>query len=143
MRENRLYNLNSDIKYQDIVHKFKLENRYDISLDSEHFLITNLTFSHYIMWLDIVKRKEELKKNKIIDSIISNTNKLNEPDLLFDSDKDELEDYNNFSAPLPYDSTQLKAVMDSAQGRSFILDGPPGTGKSQTECRGASAVQSI
>nr|MCR5350437.1 DUF4011 domain-containing protein [Acholeplasmatales bacterium] len=127
-----LYNLSSDIKYQDVVHKFKMENKYDISLDSEHFLITNLTFSHYIMWLDIVKRKEELKRNKIIDSIICNTNKLNEPDLLFDSDKDELEDYNSFSAPLPYDSTQLKAVMDSAQGRSFILDGPPGTGKSQT-----------
>ena len=34
--------------------------------------------------------------------------------------------------PLPADSSQLAAVVASAQGHSFVLDGPPGTGKSQT-----------
>ena len=127
-----LYNINKDIKYKDICHKFKLENSSDVSLDSNHFLITNLSFSHYMMWLDIHKRQDELKKNKIIDSIVSNENKINEPELIYDGDKDELENYNEISSPLPYDSTQLKAVIDANRGRSFILDGPPGTGKSQT-----------
>src|SRR5690606_22873366 len=34
--------------------------------------------------------------------------------------------------PLPADSSQLAAVIASARGHSFVLDGPPGTGKSQT-----------
>nr|WP_256449575.1 AAA domain-containing protein [Paracoccus sp. Z118] len=35
-------------------------------------------------------------------------------------------------APLPADSSQLAAVLAAAQGRDFVLIGPPGTGKSQT-----------
>ncbi|NMO01250.1 DUF4011 domain-containing protein [Gordonia sp. TBRC 11910] len=34
--------------------------------------------------------------------------------------------------PSVYDGSQLRAVELSAQGRTFVLEGPPGTGKSQT-----------
>ena len=34
--------------------------------------------------------------------------------------------------PLPADSSQLAAVVAAAEGRDFVLIGPPGTGKSQT-----------
>ena len=34
--------------------------------------------------------------------------------------------------PLPFDSSQLSAIVASTKGKSFILHGPPGTGKSQT-----------
>ena len=34
--------------------------------------------------------------------------------------------------PVDTDSSQLEAIAESEQGRSFILFGPPGTGKSQT-----------
>ncbi|WP_347958116.1 DUF4011 domain-containing protein [Gordonia aichiensis] len=34
--------------------------------------------------------------------------------------------------PVHYDASQLKAVELSAMGRTFVLEGPPGTGKSQT-----------
>ena len=34
--------------------------------------------------------------------------------------------------PLSADSSQIKAIYDADKGESFILDGPPGTGKSQT-----------
>lgn len=34
--------------------------------------------------------------------------------------------------PVPADGSQLEAVRWSAAGRSFVLEGPPGTGKSQT-----------
>ena len=36
------------------------------------------------------------------------------------------------SCPVPADSSQLRAVVDAAAGRTFVLEGPPGTGKSQT-----------
>ena len=34
--------------------------------------------------------------------------------------------------PLPADASQLRAVAEAAAGRTFVLEGPPGTGKSQT-----------
>src|SRR5690606_30585325 len=34
--------------------------------------------------------------------------------------------------PIPTDVSQMEAVLTAQQGRSFILHGPPGTGKSQT-----------
>jgi AAA domain len=34
--------------------------------------------------------------------------------------------------PVPADASQLRAVAEAAAGRTFVLEGPPGTGKSQT-----------
>lgn len=127
-----LYQINSSDRYMDIVHTFKANNTEDIQLDENSFFIANLTFSHYIMWLDIRKRKEELKKNKVIQSILENKNMLEDNVDELDYPIDELEKYHNFAAPLSYDSTQLKAILKCGEGKSFILDGPPGTGKSQT-----------
>lgn len=125
-----LYGINANDKYRDICHTFKMLNNGDITLNENVFMIANLTFSHYIMWLDMKKRHDELKKNKVVLSILENKNMLDEvPDL--DTEMDP-EDYSTFAAPLPYDSTQLEAIKDCAKGKSFILDGPPGTGKSQT-----------
>jgi hypothetical protein len=36
------------------------------------------------------------------------------------------------SVPVPADSSQLEAVAEAVGGRTFVLEGPPGTGKSQT-----------
>lgn len=129
---SELYQINSNDKYMDIVHAFKANNTEDIQLNEEAFFIANLTFSHYIMWLDIRKRKEELKKNKVIHSILENKNMLEDNVNELDYPIDELEKYYDFAAPLPYDSTQLKAILKCGEAKSFILDGPPGTGKSQT-----------
>ena len=116
--------------YMNIVNTFKTNS--DIRLDERHVFLTNLTFSHYIMWNDIRKRKNVLKENKIVESIIENRNLLDEKMDYDGMSIDDIEKYQNFAAPLPYDSTQLKAILESANGKSFILDGPPGTGKSQT-----------
>ncbi len=43
-------------------------------------------------------------------------------------DLDEL----GVSVPMSADSSQLRAVADAVGGRTFVLEGPPGTGKSQT-----------
>ncbi|WP_024442652.1 DUF3320 domain-containing protein [Mycobacterium sp. UM_WGJ] len=34
--------------------------------------------------------------------------------------------------PVPADSSQLQAIAEAVAGRTFVLEGPPGTGKSQT-----------
>lgn len=127
-----LYQVDSSQKYMDIVHTFKKNNTEDIQLDEQAFFIANLTFAHYIMWLDVRKRKNELRKNKVIESIIVNKNLLNENIDDLNKSVDLIENYEDFAAPLYYDSTQLRAILECGKGKSFILDGPPGTGKSQT-----------
>ncbi|MBP5445058.1 MAG: DUF4011 domain-containing protein [Acholeplasmatales bacterium] len=127
-----LYQANASDGYLNIVHTFKEHWGDIIQLHESDFYIANLTFSHYIMWMDVRKRKEELKKNKVIESIIANKNCLDEGEVDDYANINEEEKYTDFAAPLPYDSTQLKAILDCGKGRSFILDGPPGTGKSQT-----------
>mgnify|MGYP002685316721 CR=1 FL=1 len=36
------------------------------------------------------------------------------------------------AAPIPADGSQAQAIAAARAGRSFVLEGPPGTGKSQT-----------
>ena len=124
------YNLVGKNSYLDIVRTFKEEGG-DIKLLENSYFLCNLTFSHYIMWLDIKKRSEDLKKNKIVESIIESRNML-EDGVDLDINIEEKEKYEDFAAPLYYDSTQLNAILACGNGKSFILDGPPGTGKSQT-----------
>ncbi len=113
--------------YLDIVKTFK-STFINVKLDENYLFITNLMFSHYIMYNDMIQRQEELRKNVIVSSILENHSLIQD-----DLDK-PLNDisYNDFASPLYYDSTQLKAILSAANGKSFILDGPPGTGKSQT-----------
>lgn len=38
----------------------------------------------------------------------------------------------SLQCPIPVDGSQLGAIADALAGRTFVLEGPPGTGKSQT-----------
>lgn len=127
-----LYDFNDITKYNDASQTFKNICGADIVLDENQYFIANLSFANQVMWLDMVKRQSELEKNVIIKSIIENQNLID--DIVIDEDYgvDKIEKYNDFAAPLYYDSSQLKAILDCGAGKSFILDGPPGTGKSQT-----------
>ncbi|MBR3618095.1 MAG: DUF4011 domain-containing protein, partial [Acholeplasmatales bacterium] len=127
---SELYSCNILDGYMNIVNTFKSNS--DIRLEEKAVFICNLTFSHYIMWQDIRKRQDILKENKVVESIIQNRNLLNETPSYDGQSIDDIEKYADFAAPLPYDSTQLMAILESGNGKSFILDGPPGTGKSQT-----------
>ncbi|MDR7304234.1 DUF4011 domain-containing protein [Haloactinomyces albus] len=48
------------------------------------------------------------------------------------ADGDVTVDESALHLPIPADGSQMKAVAMAEQGRSFVLEGPPGTGKSQT-----------
>src|SRR3546814_11259842 len=48
------------------------------------------------------------------------------------SEIDEKIDPSELVMPQPADSSQSVSVNASAQGGDFVLEGPPGTGKSQT-----------
>ncbi len=96
----------------------------------EDVYLAQFTFARYAMWADVKNNINEYRKNPIISSLLSNTNKLAENKLSAVSE-DESEPCEVIT-PLPCDSTQYAAVAESAKGTTFVLHGPPGTGKSQT-----------
>jgi len=92
--------------------------------------LAQFTFARYAMWADVKKNISEYKKNPLIASLLTNSNKL-ENNKLTGEDEDEGEPC-GIITPLACDSTQYAAVAESAKGTTFVLHGPPGTGKSQT-----------
>lgn len=92
------------------------------------------SFAKYLMWKDLTDRVDQLKSNAVVRHLIETPR---EPFIGEDCfpDASELDVELNASeifAPLPADSSQLAAVVASGRGCDFVLDGPPGTGKSQT-----------
>ena len=91
------------------------------------------SFSHFIMWNDIRNRGEDLKKNKIVASLMSG--KLEwVPTVDFPNPATLDDEYSpaDIAVPISADSSQLAAICAAGQDKSFVLHGPPGTGKSQT-----------
>ncbi len=86
------------------------------------------SFAQFVMWNDIRNRSDDLEKNPIVRSLMENRLAW-EPDLSFDSGNIS-ED--GVFLPLPADASQLRAIKKASKGESFVLHGPPGTGKSQT-----------
>lgn len=100
----------------------------------EQCLLGLFSFAKFLMWQDLMARREQLLKNRVVQQLAAkNRGQFPEqvgfpsPDTL---DRDE--DPHTIYTPLPSDSSQLAAVLAAEHGKSFVLEGPPGTGKSQT-----------
>ncbi len=90
-------------------------------------------FSHFVMWNDLKTHRSEMMNHPIIASFVYGEKKWRSAEnLISPEEMDERISPTDFAAPLPADSSQIKAIIDAEKGESFILDGPPGTGKSQT-----------
>ncbi len=96
--------------------------------------LTILTFSRFLMWLDLEANAEVLKQNPVVRHLVESSNAVFEPGAEFPvlENLDDRYPPSETFCPLPADSSQLRAVFAAAEGRTFVLQGPPGTGKSQT-----------
>lgn len=98
----------------------------------EQLVLGNFSFSKLILWKDIVVHQEDLLKSEMVRSLVDGKLALNdnhEPDSSNDFDSIQSQ---SIVLPIPTDVSQMEAVLTAQKGRSFILHGPPGTGKSQT-----------
>lgn len=100
----------------------------------EDVALGTFSFAKYLMWKDLVDRQAKLRESPLVRHLIDRDGRIKQ-----DSDKlPRVEDLDaqiepaELFTPLPADSSQLRAVIASARGQNFVLDGPPGTGKSQT-----------
>lgn len=94
--------------------------------------ISNFSFSKFVMWNDLQARKEEISSNSNVQALIKGNYKI-------DRNLEEINARNIEKTDKPHelstgslvDASQLEAIKASDQS-SFVLHGPPGTGKSQT-----------
>lgn len=86
------------------------------------------SFTQFVMWNDLKTRRDELRKNNVVNSLI-------EGYLTWECEPMETDVYQDESGimlPMQADASQLCAIRAAKEGKSFVLHGPPGTGKSQT-----------
>lgn len=92
------------------------------------------SFSKFLLWKDLHDRSDILCRNAIVNHLI---NKAGSP---FNDDLEDLEPhqldetlhFDKIFCPMSADSSQLAAVVAASKGKNFVMNGPPGTGKSQT-----------
>ncbi len=99
--------------------------------------LSTFSFAKFLMWKDLTERVDALRQNRVVRHLIDS------PEQTFRADgetapfRDERE-LDRVYAPadivclLPADSSQTAAALAAAEGRDFVIIGPPGTGKSQT-----------
>ena len=99
----------------------------------EETMLGLFSFNKFVMWNDIHTNASKLKSNPVIATLMENKLKWQDTSAGVDSRLlDKSIKPQRYAIPLDVDSSQLEAVIDSGDGKSFILHGPPGTGKSQT-----------
>jgi very-short-patch-repair endonuclease len=92
------------------------------------------SFTKFLMWKDLQDRTEDLLKSRLVKHLVER-----ESNVYADAGEigsewrlDELRKPSELFVATDADSSQLAAVHAAAEGHDFVLEGPPGTGKSQT-----------
>lgn len=100
----------------------------------EELVLSNFSFAKYLMWKDLSDRIDDLKQSPFVNHLVE---KPTDPypfkaDFINPDNVDEKMDPCRFYVPLNADSSQMVAIDASSKGVDFVLEGPPGTGKSET-----------
>ncbi len=96
------------------------------------------SFAKYLMWRDLDRFERHLRENPVVAHLIERPR---EPyhvpgsDVALYPDREHLDEtfpVAEMLTPMSADASQLAAVRAASLGIDFVLEGPPGTGKSQT-----------
>ena len=112
-----LINLINDIKPNWTIHRF--------------VTLCFLSFGKMLMYLDLDPLKWDGLEDTHIGDIFSN-NQSGESTIASEFDIDNDKDIPHISQVMDADSSQHSAIIDVINGKNLVIEGPPGTGKSQT-----------
>ena len=92
--------------------------------------IAILQFAKFRLWKDLDDSWEILAQSPLVRHMVESPY----TDYIDPAEGVALEDLDALDAacPIPADASQLEAVAAAVAGKTFVLEGPPGTGKSQT-----------
>ncbi|RYG72474.1 DUF3320 domain-containing protein [Lentibacillus lipolyticus] len=133
---SRLYNIPKDDYGADVRKVLTTMRRIIMQMKKwdvyENASIGMFSFSKFVMWNDLVNHAEELKENTVVKSLMEGTYTGKTHDAFTDSLNAKEDEEVKVYAPLSSDSTQTEAILAAGENQSFVLHGPPGSGKSQT-----------
>ncbi|XZF16232.1 DUF3320 domain-containing protein [Chitinophagaceae bacterium MMS25-I14] len=105
------------------------QSRWDVE---EQVVLGTFSFSKFILWNDIHNNAGKLCESKIVASLVSGRQEW-EPQQETEIINTDIQlNPADIALPVSTDSSQLEAIIQSSGNKSFVLHGPPGTGKSQT-----------
>jgi superfamily I DNA and/or RNA helicase/very-short-patch-repair endonuclease len=95
------------------------------------------SFGKFLMYRDLDEENwadaKKPSENSIIQSLLSENGFDSAPSRFSDREKiDQNEDLSTIALVKDADSTQVLAIAEALDGRNLVIEGPPGTGKSQT-----------
>jgi very-short-patch-repair endonuclease len=92
------------------------------------------SFTKYLMWSDLARNSQDLLNNKVVNHLLNHHGEYFQEDIETVRPEDLDRDYlpQSLFTPLLADSSQLAVICTAAKGRNMVVEGPPGTGKSQT-----------
>lgn len=122
--------VNVKLIYSIIRNSIKNQRKWDVE---EQAILGIFSFSKFIMWNDIHNNSHKLIENKLVSSLINGKIEWDVVDEMADATiLDKQLSPSDIALPINADSSQLEAIYEAVNNKSFILHGPPGTGKSQT-----------
>lgn len=100
----------------------------------DEVILSTFSFAKYLMWKDLCDRTAELKRSSFVAHMIDTPHLAYQGNAEFLElrDLDERIHPGELFTPLQGDSSQIAAVHASGGHGDMVLEGPPGTGKSQT-----------
>lgn len=122
--------VNVKLIYSIIRNSIKNQRKWDVE---EQAILGIFSFNKFIMWNDIHNNSHKLIKNEIVSSLMNGKIEWDvDMEMTDASDLDKNLSPAEIVLPISADSSQLEAIYEAVNDKSFILHGPPGTGKSQT-----------
>ncbi len=94
----------------------------------EDVYLAALSFERFLLWNDLRCSSEEFGANPLFSALVEGKYEGNGGS----APEEDAANPADLFIPLPSDSSQFSAISLSDAGESFVLHGPPGTGKSQT-----------
>lgn len=122
--------VNVKLIYSIIRNCIKNQRKWDVE---EQAILGIFSFNKFIMWNDIHNNAHKLIQNKIVSSLINGKIEWEAATEEMDASyMDKQLSPADIVLPIIADSSQLEAIYEAVHDQTFILHGPPGTGKSQT-----------
>lgn len=100
----------------------------------DDMVLSTFSFAKYLMWKDLNEHTDELRNTPFVKHMIDTPREkyMREPSFIPAHEHDDRIDPALLLTPLSCDSSQISAIHASGADGDFVLEGPPGTGKSQT-----------
>lgn len=108
-----------------------VDNRLNYRID-ETASLRLLQFSTFQMWRDLGDHWPRFMENPVVRHLVESSGATFDDPARPDHDADVAVDEGALHLPIPADGSQMQAIVMAERGQSFVLEGPPGTGKSQT-----------